>query len=549
MNYIQDKVPAHFSITTQSLDEYAENDDQPMNYALCYDEQNLEEEKKECRSKNELLCMEEAIEEEKIEITKPKGSNGKESRNKKEMFVSSRSFKEIFNFFKDRDKKRSHESSKSGSSEGSKVLKTSESYDQKFDRSSQSTQSSTEQNEKELELKSDSQGPQQTPLIFSRRSSLGSLAGQDQNFVNDDRSSIVSDFSHKTSGRVSPNELPDSPVQFTPSSAKLQQKCQIGCFGKKKIATVQQDQSKIHQQSVVSNDIPYQQSENNPRLNPFSKSSVFEDYVTSFKDESTPTKLHSVAASSLSSLTIDDDDDFELVKKSILNNEKQSLNEEVHKVQSDRQEPIGESNNEDGLTVGLEEAESVHLQQENYSREEDDQLMNLTHYEEELLDECIRRGIAKLTKQNINEIRPFSWDLGLTCLATKALLASRIRLHSVEILSKIIEEQSSQDNNTILINNKNNSDKSFLKDVSQETHSSLNSDVIKQDKSNNQMTNSSYSTYEEQLLDQCIRRGIAKITKKNINDIRPFSWDTNQICLTTMLHGYNDEVNSGICAT
>lgn len=137
----------------------------------------------------------------------------------------------------------------------------------------------------------------------------------------------------------------------------------------------------------------------------------------------------------------------------------------------------------------------------NNNKEEDDKLTNLTSYEEQLLDECIRKGMAKWTRQTMNEISPFSWDVGLTCLATKAQLSNKIRIHSVEILSKI--KDSTKNDKTVI------------------------------DNDNKETENSNYSSYEEQLLDQCIRRGIAKMTKKSINEIRPFSWDTNQICLTT----------------
>ena len=59
---------------------------------------------------------------------------------------------------------------------------------------------------------------QETPLMFSRSSSLDSLSGFDQHSIQDDRSSIISDFSHRTSGAVSPSELPDSPTQTIPPS-------------------------------------------------------------------------------------------------------------------------------------------------------------------------------------------------------------------------------------------------------------------------------------------------------------------------------------------
>ena len=59
---------------------------------------------------------------------------------------------------------------------------------------------------------------QETPLMFSRCSSLDSLSEFDQHSIHDDHSSVISDFSHRTSGAVSPSDLPDSPTQTVPPS-------------------------------------------------------------------------------------------------------------------------------------------------------------------------------------------------------------------------------------------------------------------------------------------------------------------------------------------
>jgi hypothetical protein len=63
-------------------------------------------------------------------------------------------------------------------------------------------------------------GAEETPLMFSRCSSLGSLSSFEQHSIHDDRSSIVSDFSRLTSGMISPSELPDSPTQTEPPSPR-----------------------------------------------------------------------------------------------------------------------------------------------------------------------------------------------------------------------------------------------------------------------------------------------------------------------------------------
>lgn len=58
---------------------------------------------------------------------------------------------------------------------------------------------------------------EETPLMFSRTSSLGSLDSAEPACI-DDKSSVVSDFSRLASGVISPSELPDSPTQSVPQS-------------------------------------------------------------------------------------------------------------------------------------------------------------------------------------------------------------------------------------------------------------------------------------------------------------------------------------------
>ncbi|OXU24946.1 hypothetical protein TSAR_015669 [Trichomalopsis sarcophagae] len=549
LNYEHDKIKAKLKSNISSpeaFDEYAETDlDQPMDYTLCYNEPNLDDDKKRnasyLHSKNDFLCVEETVEEEKVGVIKPKGAFSKElTKNKREMFSNtSRSFKEIFNFFKDRDKKRSTTESTKSSVENQKLPKAMETCEQKFLKCSQPVQPPLEQCEKESKLKNETPCSQQTPLMFSRCSSLGSLNGFEQHSVQDERSSVVSDFSRRTSGVVSPSELPDSPAQTAAPGTKLQLKPQIGCFGKKKMPSPHQDKSK--NASLASDNAL--QNENILRMIPFAKRSVFEDNLTSFKDESTPTKLHSMAASSLSSLTIDDEDEYDIVNKIILNKEKSNVIDET-KIESVRENPLGRADLDDTSVKPEKTENSVNDdddEEENFDDEKDDELTDLTPYEEQLLDECIRRGIAKWTKQNINEIKPFSWDVGLTCLATRAILNSRIRVNSYSDIDDtdnltnhdIIETLTN--NNLNFEKNSQNKEKesdNYEKCSNRDT-SPTEQEMDLEEASDKFDENSYYITYEEHLLDQCIRRGMAKITKRNVNDIKPFSWDANQICLTT----------------
>jgi len=59
---------------------------------------------------------------------------------------------------------------------------------------------------------------EETPLMFSRASSLASLSSFGQQSIVDDRSSIISDFSRLTSGALSPSEIPDSSSQMVSAS-------------------------------------------------------------------------------------------------------------------------------------------------------------------------------------------------------------------------------------------------------------------------------------------------------------------------------------------
>ena len=61
---------------------------------------------------------------------------------------------------------------------------------------------------------------EETPLMFSRCSSLGSLSSFDTQSVH---SSVVSEYSRRASQVVSPSELPDSPSEtMPPSPTRLQ---------------------------------------------------------------------------------------------------------------------------------------------------------------------------------------------------------------------------------------------------------------------------------------------------------------------------------------
>ncbi|XP_073984171.1 uncharacterized protein isoform X3 [Rhodnius prolixus] len=110
----------------------------------------------------------------------------------------------------------------------------------------------------------------ETPLMFSRCSSLGSLSSCEP--PDDCQSSVVSEFSRITSGVMSPSEVPDSPTQTVPPSPKVKAPPPLP-------APVEREKT--------------------------DSAGVFDDSVVAFKEESTPAQFST--ATSLSDLTFDDD--------------------------------------------------------------------------------------------------------------------------------------------------------------------------------------------------------------------------------------------------
>ncbi|XP_034112460.1 adenomatous polyposis coli protein [Drosophila albomicans] len=114
-----------------------------------------------------------------------------------------------------------------------------------------------------------------TPLMFSRRSSMDSL-DVDVDATCDDKSSVVSDFSRLASGVISPSELPDSPTQSMPQSPR-----------RISVASANPLQPAVVTQRPLR--------------------SVFEDDLSSFNVEHTPAQFSN--ATSLSNLSIVDEDE------------------------------------------------------------------------------------------------------------------------------------------------------------------------------------------------------------------------------------------------
>ncbi|XP_055598736.1 mucin-17-like [Uranotaenia lowii] len=118
---------------------------------------------------------------------------------------------------------------------------------------------------------------EETPLMFSRTSSMGSLSSAEPVCTADDKSSIISEFSRFASGVMSPSELPDSPTQSMPHSPK--------------------------RATVVPKMVRH--VEGGPAEPPPVKS-AFEDTISKFNVENTPAAFS--CATSLSNLSIHDEE-------------------------------------------------------------------------------------------------------------------------------------------------------------------------------------------------------------------------------------------------
>lgn len=125
----------------------------------------------------------------------------------------------------------------------------------------------------------------ETPLMFSRHSSMDSLAEEEEvgAIVADDKSSVVSDFSRLASGVISPSDIPDSPTQSMPQSPRRNSGAQM-TFPTN--VTAAASNAKTQSQTV--------------RLR-----SVFEDDLNTFQVENTPAQFS--CATSLSNLSLDDE--------------------------------------------------------------------------------------------------------------------------------------------------------------------------------------------------------------------------------------------------
>lgn len=173
----------------------------------------------------------------------------------------------------------------------------------------------------------------ETPLMFSRTSSMGSIDSAEHAF--DDKDSVVSDFSRLASGVISPSELPDSPTQSIPQSPTRSH-----CHATKSNPVTRGAPASSHERQIIG-------------------AEAAEDSVNTFNVENTPAVFSS--RTSLSNLSFDDEPkisndavskDFQLMKhpsededtKIAKKNSSESFGNDVTADQSDTEESADDAN-------------------------------------------------------------------------------------------------------------------------------------------------------------------------------------------------------------
>lgn len=300
----------------------------------------------------------------------------------------------------------------------------------------------------------------ETPMMFSRSSSLGSLSGFESHSIHDDRSSIISDFSRRTSGAVSPSELPDSPTQTVPPSPRHHKDFT----------------NRFHEERRLGSFTRF------PCTRP--KRSVFEDDIAAFKEESTPIQFS--AATSLSSLTIDDE-------PRVVQEDNQQVEHEPEVIRSDAPSPV-DSQEE----LELKEIVKVHARSHEGSDNEVDgrpnvgnrfipsSSTNLTRYQTcETLDQLETLEITEMTKE-------MSLTSPIKPKITNDVLPDTVHIYCTEDTPAVISPVGSQSNLSAL------SMPSILEDTERPDVMSVLDNTT------------NLSREEEKILEECIQAGMPK---------------------------------------
>jgi len=164
--------------------------------------------------------------------------------------------------------------------------------------------------------------PHETPMMFSRASSIASLDSFDQQSLHDGYSSY--EASRATSGRVSPSDLPDSPSQTMPGSPHHGH------------ASTNYSNRNAPGQNQSG---PPRPMKNFPPLASTHKKPMFDDGIKSYQEEGTPAVFST--RTSLSGLEFDDED-VNPINPEVPDNDKSSNMSEDEDIYADSESLLGQ---------------------------------------------------------------------------------------------------------------------------------------------------------------------------------------------------------------
>lgn len=216
----------------------------------------------------------------------------------------------------------------------------------------------------------------ETPMMFSRHSSMESLSSIEPALVMDDRSSVVSDFSRLASGIISPSEIPDSPSQMVQANAS----------GSAVAFFPSTPPRQFHQQSTNQQQQPLR--------------SVFEDDVNAFGVENTPAQFS--CATSLSNLSLDDEP--KIASDSVTKEQKENHLEDkkVLTALSDDSDEDADDGDTDLLdtciNIGMNKIPVSDPVKPDLIPKHDDSTSGSDMADESLLEQCIQVGLKRNIK-------------------------------------------------------------------------------------------------------------------------------------------------------
>ncbi|XP_022919710.2 uro-adherence factor A-like isoform X1 [Onthophagus taurus] len=344
------------------------------------------------------------------------------------------------------------------------------------------------ENQKAVKFEQTVNYAEETPLMFSRSSSLASLDSFEQHSIHDDRSSIVSEISRFTSGVVSP-DIPDSPSQTMPPSPRP----------RKVLEYPSTSRAAILFQRTAADGRPQ------PAPRSIQKPSIFEDNVTKFKEESTPVQFST--ATSLSSLTIDEHEDRNLT---------------LPKVSPPTSQNSGSTLSANATNVNVEEKvkqndEKKDVEPEKPANISSDSEIHISENEgdEDILADCINIGMQNRRHKEVEPVQATpgakSYNYPLKRPASGSGIPLPRRFGQNNGSGDTVKTYCTEDTPAILSHAGSQSDLSILSSPNEKKNNSNVKDYTSDDSGSN------LSGDNENILAECIQSGMPKAKPKHNN--------------------------------